>query len=69
MKSGILVLVIGISVLVLGYAVNLIFGVTDGEFLSPLVWHIFWVGALFSGIGIILIVQNRKISTENTLED
>ena len=69
MKSGILVLVIGISVLVLGYAVNLIFGVTDGEFLSPLVWHIFWVGALFSDIGIILIVQNRKKSTENTLED
>ena len=69
MKSGILVLLIGINVLVLGYIINSTLGVAEGEFLSPLVWHMFWIGALFCGIGIILIVLERRIRTENSLED
>ena len=69
MKGSISILAIGVVVFCLSFITHSIYGVSNGEFLSPLVWHMLWIGALLSGIGIALIFLNQKIKTENNMED
>ena len=64
MKIGAIVFVVGISAFCLGLVINSIYGVSEGEFLSPSVWHLLWGGASIGIIGLVLMWPESKNTTE-----
>ena len=60
MKIGAIVFIVGISAFCLGLVINSIYGVSEGEFLSPSVWHLLWGGASIGIIGLVLMWPESK---------
>jgi len=69
MKIDIIIFVIGISASCLGLVINSIYGVSEGELLSPSVWHLLWGGASIGIIGLVLMWPESKNAKEKNLQE
>ncbi|MFC1487025.1 hypothetical protein ACFLRN_04980 [Thermoproteota archaeon] len=69
MKIGAILFVVGISVFCLGLIFNSVYGVSEGEFLSPSVWHLLWGGASIRTIGLVLMWPESKNAKEKNLQE